>query len=131
LAGALIGLPQAGQNVPVKVVFELKRSGERWRRTFAGKSFESFQWAGAGTDKLLMERFGLLTFGLALIFDGRRLNLVVKRWSLLGIPLPSALAPTGQTFEFVEDDRFHFHVEIAHPLAGLIVRYRGWLMLSA
>ncbi|MGX7875953.1 DUF4166 domain-containing protein [Mesorhizobium sp. ORM6] len=23
--------------------------------------------------------------------------------------------------------RFRFHVEISHPLAGSIVRYRGWL----
>jgi len=27
--------------------------------------------------------------------------------------------------------RFRFHVEISHPLTGLIVRYRGWLEPNA
>jgi len=27
-----------------------------------------------------------------------------------------------------EDGRFNFHVEIDHPLTGMIVRYRGWLV---
>jgi hypothetical protein len=131
LAGALIGLPQAGQNVPVKVVFELNRSGERWRRTFAGRSFESFQWPGTGRkSKLLMERFGALTFGLELVFDGEKLHLIVRNWRLLGIPFPPALAPTGRTYEFVEHGRFCFHVEIIHPLTGLIVRYQGWLAVT-
>jgi hypothetical protein len=26
-------------------------------------------------------------------------------------------------------DRSHFHVEIRHPLLGLIVGYRGWLKI--
>lgn len=129
LVGALIGFPKAGWNVPVNVAFALKQSGELWRRTFAGRTFESFQWAGAEGNTLLMERFGALTFGLALVFDGRRLNLLVRNWKLLGIPLPPALAPGGQTYEFVEHSRFHFHVEIRHPLTGLIVRYAGWLEL--
>lgn len=130
IVGALVGFPRAGRNVPVNVVFALKQSGELWRRTFAGRSFESFQWAGAGRNTLLMERFGALTFGLTLVFDGRKLNLVVRSWTLLGIPLPPVLLPGGQTYEFVEHGRFHFHVEISHPLTGLIVRYAGWLVLS-
>lgn len=77
-----------------------------------------------------METFGALTFGLALVPDGQRLNLIVRNWRLLGIPLPVALAPIGQAFEFVEHGRFRFHVEIGHRLTGLIVRYRGWLVLS-
>ena len=33
--------------------------------------------------------------------------------------------------ESAEDGRFNFHVEISHPLTGLIVRYRGWLVPKA
>jgi predicted DCC family thiol-disulfide oxidoreductase YuxK len=33
-----------------------------------------------------------------------------------------AQSPIGQ------DGRFHFHVEIGHPLIGLIVRYGGWVV---
>jgi hypothetical protein len=35
--------------------------------------------------------------------------------------------PVGDSYEFVEQGRFRFHVEIGHKLTGLIVRYRGWL----
>jgi len=56
---------------------------------------------------------------------------VIRRWSVCGIPLPRALAPRGDSYEFVEAGRFHFHVEIVHPFTGLIVRYRGWLVAQA
>jgi len=46
----------------------------------------------------------------------------------LGLRLPRALAPTGNSYEFSEAGRFNFHVEIAHPMTGLIVRYQGWLL---
>jgi hypothetical protein len=128
LVATLIGFPKTGNNIPVQVVFELTPSGEIWRRTFDGQSFKSLQWEGAGrADKLLCEKFGALTFCLALVFEYGKLNLVVRRWSFLGIPLPLALAPTGQSYEFVENGKFHFHVEITHPLIGLVVRYQGWL----
>jgi hypothetical protein len=47
---------------------------------------------------------------------------------LFGIPLPPAMAPRSNAYEFARDGRFHFHVEIGHPVTGLIVRYRGWLV---
>jgi uncharacterized protein DUF4166 len=42
--------------------------------------------------------------------------------------MPLALAPRGDAYEFAEEGRFHFHVEIGHAFTGLIVRYRGWLV---
>ena len=41
--------------------------------------------------------------------------------------LPIWLCPRADAYESVENGRFHFHVEIRHPLTGLIVRYRGSL----
>jgi hypothetical protein len=41
--------------------------------------------------------------------------------------MPRWLMPGGDSFETVKDGRFRFHVEIRLPLAGLVVRYRGWL----
>jgi hypothetical protein len=81
--------------------------------------------------RLVCERFGPLNVGMALVCEGQRLRFVVRRWSMCGIPLPRALVPRGESYEFVEAGRFHFHVEIAHPFTGLIVRYRGWLVLQA
>ena len=129
LAGALMGFPKAGVDVPVVVNMKARNGGELWRRTFASKSLSSVQREGTGrSEKLLTERFGPLTFGLALVVDGSRLRLIVRRWSVLGIPLPLWLAPRGDSWEHEEEGRFRFHVEIAHPLTGLIVRYRGWLV---
>ncbi len=68
---------------------------------------------------------------MALVVDGERMRLVMRRWSLFGVPLPLALAPRIDACEFAEAGRFRFHVEISHPLTGQIVRYRGWLVPQA
>ncbi|MBN8944438.1 MAG: DUF4166 domain-containing protein [Rhizobiales bacterium] len=128
VAAALIGFPAAGEDVPVEVVFERTPGREVWRRTFAGRCFSSVQEAGTGrAAHLLVERFGVARFDLALVAEAGRLKLIPRRWSVLGIPLPLALAPGGDAFETVVDGKFHFHVEIGHRLFGLAVRYRGWL----
>jgi hypothetical protein len=128
MVGAVFGFPEAGRDVPVTVRIERRGPGELWRRTFAGKSFSSLQSPGQGrADRLLSERFGPFRFDLALIVEAGRLRLVLRGWSGLGIPLPRRLAPGGEAYEFAEDGKFHFHVEIALPVIGLVVRYRGWL----
>jgi hypothetical protein len=126
---AVVGFPPAGRDIAVKVDFALRDGREVWRRDFAGRTFSSTQEAGRGRfDQLMCERFGPFAFGIALVCEADRLRLVVRRWSLLGVPLPPALAPFGTAFESAEGGRFHFHVEIKAPLTGLIVRYQGWLL---
>jgi hypothetical protein len=129
LLACVIGFPRAGKAIPVTVSFQVKDGREHWKRTFAGRSFASSQEAGRGRfERLLCERFGPFNFGMALVCDEGRIRLVTRRWSLFGIPLPPALAPRSNAYEFAQDGRFHFHVEIGHPVTGLIVRYRGWLV---
>ena len=128
LTGGLFRFPDNADDIPVSVTFEVGRNCEIWRRTFGRHSFSSTQYAGRGRSRwLICERFGLLTFGLALVFNEGRLHFVVRKWSLAGVPLPLFLAPASRSFESAEDGRFHFDVEISHRLTGLIVRYRGWL----
>jgi len=129
IAAWIMGFPQAGENVPVTVRFRVQHGREHWQRTFAGRSFASTQEAGRGRfEHLLCERFGPLNAGMALVLEDGRMRLVVRRWSFLGIPMPLFLAPRGNSYEFAQDGRFHFHVEIGHPFTGLIVAYRGWLV---
>ncbi|MBC7877405.1 MAG: DUF4166 domain-containing protein [Anaerolineales bacterium] len=130
LIAKLFGFPEAGQDIPVQVSFQQKDGGELWQRTFAGKSFSSFQSEGHGlSERLLSERFGLITFGMALVVEsGKKLSLIIRRWSIFGVSLPLVLAPTGDSFEHVVDGRFCFNVEIKYPIIGLIVRYQGWLV---
>jgi hypothetical protein len=59
--------------------------------------------------------------------EDSRLKYVVRNWQFLGLPLPNVLAPKGDTYEFERDGQFCFHVEINHPLTGLIVKYMGTL----
>lgn len=125
---AVVGFPEAGRDVPVTVRFERRDGAETWHRTFGAKHFLSRQSEGRGrSERLVIERFGPFAFGLALVVEDARLSLVVRRWSLLGVPLPLGAAPVSRSFEAEVEGRFTFHVEIAHPWIGLIVRYRGWL----
>jgi hypothetical protein len=128
LAAAIAGFPYTIQDTPVSVRFDIKNGEEIWVRTFGCKSFCSRQFAGLGKQEhLLCERFGLLTFAMALVLAEDRLSLVLRGWSFLGVRLPLWLGPCAVAYETVEDGKFHFHVEISHRITGLIVRYRGWL----
>lgn len=132
LAGTILGFPPASADTPVTVTFtpEQTRWGpaERWTRDFGGSRFSSLQYAGTGKDdRLLVERFGPIAVAMALVVDGDRLNLVLRRWSLFGIPMPKSLLPRGTTFETDEEGKFRFEVEVKMPLVGFIAGYRGWL----
>jgi hypothetical protein len=128
LVASVVGFPQAAADTPVRVRFAATKNEEIWTRTFGDLSFSSRQFAGRGrSEGLLCERFGALTFAMALVPAGARLALILRRWSAFGVPLPRWLGPRTTAYETSEDGRFHFHVEISHPFTGLIVRYRGWL----
>jgi len=128
-AAWVVGFPPAGENVPVEVTFQCRDGREHWQRRFGDRRFSSWQEEGQGrNERLMCECFGPLRFAMALVLDGGRLRLLLRRWSVFGIPLPLALAPRSEAYEFEQDGRFHFHVEIAHPLAGRIAAYRGWLV---
>ena len=129
LVAGVVGFPAAGRDVPVEVTIASEGAAEVWTRSFAGKRFSSILGEGRGrAAHLLRESFGPVTFALAIVVKDGRLELILRRWSFLGLTLPLWLAPRSLAFESGEDDRFHFHVEIALPLVGLIVRYRGWLL---
>lgn len=128
LVARSFGFPQAAEDVDVTVSFERSGVMERWTRTFGTEEFTSRQFEGTGRfERLLCEKFGPLTFGLALVVDSNRLIFVVRRWSLFGIPMPRFLVPKGKACEFEQSGTFHFDVEIQAPLIGMIVRYAGYL----
>jgi Domain of unknown function (DUF4166)/Saccharopine dehydrogenase NADP binding domain len=129
LACAVIGFPQTNPDTSVGVQFDASNGVETWTRTFGSDRFGSRQFAGRGrSERLLCERFGALTFAMALVVAGERLALVLRRWSIFGLPLPMWLCPRSESYESAEQGRFNFHVRISHPLTGLIIRYDGWLV---
>jgi len=68
---------------------------------------------------------------MALVVDGQTLLYVVRRWALLGIPMPRFLGPRSTAVEAGTMGKFTFDVAISHPFTGLIVRYRGLLTASS
>jgi hypothetical protein len=111
------------------VRFERRGNAELWTRTFGGRTFSSLQEPGQGRSAhLVVERFGPLAVAMAPTTRDGRMSLVIRRFSLFGVALPLWLSPTTTAREEIVDGRFHFDVEIGHPLTGMIVRYKGWLV---
>ncbi|MGI9262613.1 MAG: DUF4166 domain-containing protein [Woeseiaceae bacterium] len=128
IIGKLIGVPAAAASIPVEVVIEPSNGKEWWTRDFSGYRFGSEYSRGKGRiEGLICERFGPVRIGMALVWDGTQLNFIPRRWSFLGIPMPGALAPSGNINESVVDGKFQFDVEIRLPFAGHVVTYKGWL----
>ncbi len=124
----IVGFPTGMADCQVEVQLSRRDGVETWRRTFGSQSFLSTQEAGKGRfAHLIVERFGPLAFGLAIVEDAGRLRLVFRRWSAFGCPMPRALAPRTLAFEHDADGRFNFSVDIALPLLGRLVKYEGWL----
>jgi hypothetical protein len=130
LVARVFRFPRAGKEVPVTVAFERAKDGrERWSRTFGSHRFSSLQSEGRDRSRhLVVERFGPFAFAMAVVVERAQLKLVLRRWTLFGLPLPLALGPWTKAKEEAIDGRFHFDVEIGHRLTGSIVRCRGWLV---
>ena len=124
----MLRFPKEASKVPVSVTFERFGSFDKWTRDFGGQVFSSTFSAGLGRfEHLLCERFGPFLFGMALVPEGNRLRLVMRRWSFLGVPLPDMLVPRGNSCEFAVNERFNFDVEITLPIFGFVIRYKGFL----
>jgi len=128
LVARWIGLPKAGADQEAIVTLTVRGDGERWVRRIGGQQFSSLQRPGRSeSDWPIRERFGVVSVHMALVVDDANLRYVIRRWTLLGIPLPLWLGPQGRATESLEDGQFRFEVEIRHLFTGLIVRYQGLL----
>jgi hypothetical protein len=116
-------LPPPGKT-PITVEIVALPSHERWTRRVAGHAMPSRLWA---SDGLLCEKLGLVTFGFRLSAEDGSIVWRVERVHALGLPLPAAWFEDVSARESEPDGRYHFDVAATLPLAGLLVRYRGWL----
>lgn len=128
IIATIVGFPKAGTNLPISVTTVPENGGERWKRVFDGQVFSSMLSTGkARNEHLIVERFGIAAFALALVISEGRLCLIPRRWSVLGVPMPGFLLPGGASCETEVDGHFQFDVEISAPFIGLIVAYKGLL----
>ena len=119
----LLGFPPAGE-YDVHVSFSECGGIERWTRRFGPYSFSS-EMGPSPYD--VAERFGPLRFHFELPVKDGRLEMVLRRWTAFGVPLPLLLAPRIHAFECAAGEDFVFDVAVAMPLLGPIVHYRGML----
>lgn len=126
LCARVAGLPPAGNAVLTTVTFDAGQQGETWRRDFGGKQMTSRL---AYRDGLLREQLGPMQFRFFLhASEDGTLWWQVAGVRLLGLlPLPVRLFDGVRCREREQEGRYEFLIEVALPLAGLIVRYEGWL----
>jgi hypothetical protein len=123
LIGRVMGFPPAG-TYPLRVTFAERGGRERWTRDFGGhRFFSELSQAGEG----VAERFGPLRFAFDLPSDAEGLRMVLRGWSVFGLPMPRWIGPRIAAREWEAEDRFRFEVGVRMPLIGEVVRYTGWL----
>ena len=128
IVATIFRLPKASPDIPVKVVLTKDGEKEIWERFFNGRRMVSTQEAGRGKQsRLVVERFGPIAIHIAILVEDGKQILKTTGWSIFGIPLPKALTPGGNVYEHDADDRFNFHVDLAAPIFGRLVKYEGWL----
>lgn len=127
---AALGLPAAGTEVPVRIVFESQPDEDRWDRRFGSRRYVSRYTAGPQPGRVV-ERMGIVTGHFALTAHPDRLCLTLVRCVVLGVPVPSWLSPRCQAEETEADGAFVFDVPIDMPWLGRIIRYRGVMVPEA
>lgn len=127
LVARLLGLPEAGEAVPLRLTVTPHGGGERWHRAFAGKDFVTEQRAHAGP--LLAERTGpfellfrLTVEGGALVYSQEGAFLRVRG---LRVRLPRRLAPRVGAWERAEGRGVRVCVRVSTPLSGTLIEYEG------
>ncbi|WP_439616102.1 DUF4166 domain-containing protein [Shinella sp.] len=120
---AVMHFPPEGEH-DLHVSFEERNGVERWTRDFAGHAFMS-ELSQRG-DRLT-ERFGPMRFSFDLPSDASGLTMVMRGWSVFGVPMPLWLAPRSEAREWAEGEDFCFDVPITLPGIGTIVHYSGRL----
>lgn len=123
LVCALMRFPPSGE-YPLHVAFQEHGGVERWTRDFGGHVFSS---SLSQSGRQVVERFGPLRFLFDLEGTENGLEMILRKWSFLGLPLPFLLAPRSEAREWEERGNFRFDVAIDLPLIGRVVRYRGSL----
>ncbi|MET0967671.1 MAG: DUF4166 domain-containing protein [Tardiphaga sp.] len=131
LVAWLFRLPRHGINLPLRVEMRREENGsETWSRIYPDVTMRS-TLRNADPDTLqLDECFGPISIRLQWQATDSGLALQAVGARLFGIPLPRFLQPRSQATETVgSNGQFHFDVDIAMPLIGPIVSYRGDLSL--
>jgi hypothetical protein len=128
----LAGLPRACADAPCVVRFEQREAWpdgtERWVREMAGRRFVSRLIPAAPGE--FIESFGWYRFRFALEQDSGTVSFILKRFTVLGLPVPRALHPRVSTRESQQGEDYCFEIEAGLLGLGLLVAYQGRLRVA-
>ena len=132
LIGWLFKFPPAGRDLATRVTVIAERGREIWHRDFAGKGiFTVLQAARVADQPVIVERFGVVSFDLALHEVENGISMTVVGMHALGIAMPRWLWPRLRAVERAEAQRFHFDVDIRLGWGHQLIHYRGWVVPAA
>jgi hypothetical protein len=121
---SLLGMPEAGPEVPVRLQVKVEGEQERWIRHFRQHCLETVQWARGD---LLMEALGRVSFSSVLVVKGERLRYEFQRAWYAGLPILRWLSPSVASHVDAGETGWRVVVRIFVPVLGEIVRYEGWI----
>jgi hypothetical protein len=126
---ALVGFPKPGTDLVINVKLCVASCSERWVRTVADREFSSTLSLPKGRSAgLVREQVGPVAIDMSLVAQTASIEYIVRRWKLLGVPMPLWLGPKTIATESIDaQERFRFDIKIWHPFIGTLVHYAGWL----
>jgi hypothetical protein len=117
-------LPTAAREHQLAVVIESRDGHEHWTLRFGSHTMHSVMRVDGS---LLEERFGLVAITMQLVATAKGLDMHPLRGRFNSIPLPRFLLPVVTARETSVAGRHCFKVEIALPIIGRLMAYRGSL----
>lgn len=134
IAGWFVGAPAAGDEVPITLRVEAEGTRELWTRHFAGRPMVTRQWI-EGERLVEAVRCSRMYFELAA--DERGMVFHQRRCTILGVPMPAALAPRVDVQARADPeaatgpDSWEIEVVISLPLVGTVLAYSGTMIVEA
>lgn len=128
LVAKCVGLNLKTGDWPLEVHVTPDDKGEIWERRFGPHIFKSRFAGGTGkNERLITEQFGIAIIGLAVVIKDGKMHLIPRRTSVLGISVPKFLLPREDSYEYEDNGKFHFNVNVRLPFIGHIDHYHGVL----
>ena len=128
-----LGVPVARGDAHLQVRIHGDAQGLHWDRDFDGRTRmrSLFVPVGHWPDGYWLERSAAITLALQVIVrDGGWYWRTRSAW-LGGVRLPLVLLPRTAAGKRIEGDAYVFHVDIALPVLGTVLRYEGRLRLDS
>lgn len=123
LIGRLASLPDAQHDAAARIDLVLEGEGETWTRHFGNsRPMRSHLHA---RDGLLLERLGPVRLRFRLREKSCAIVWELESVSFFGIPAPRRWFAATAARSFEENGRYCFEVDVALPIVGHLIGYRG------